>query len=150
MRYLIINVSMLLATPLGASYGNFSSLLDTSVRQAAYRHGLESELLIAIYRVESGLQLGAVNAHTHDYGIAQINKHTIRAYGFDKQRLLQDLEYSVNAGALVLADFKRQYVEREPITWPCRYNLGSKPIIGRRAELCVAYLNKLKRSMVGR
>lgn len=146
MRVLIICLGVGLCTPLDAALSPLKSTpVERAIRRAALKHALDPDLLLALYRVESGLRLGAINKQTQDYGLAQINKHTLRAYKLDKARLLTDLDYSAAAGARVLADFKAQYSKREPQTWVCRYNLGGKPLIGRRAELCLTYLNKLTR-----
>ncbi len=60
-----------------------------------------------------------------DFGIGQINHRTIKSFKFDQDRLLSDLEYSVEAAAIVLADFKRMYGSREEDYWS-RYNSGVK------------------------
>lgn len=82
---------------------------------------LRPERLAAILAQESMYTLNAVNRQSKDFGIAQINWRTVERYGFDKKRLLTDLEYSVKAGAIVLADFKRMYGKREKNYWS-RYN----------------------------
>lgn len=82
---------------------------------------LRPERLAAILAQESMYTLNAVNKRSKDFGIAQINWRTVERYGFDKKRLLTDLEYSVKAGAIVLADFKRMYGKREKNYWS-RYN----------------------------
>lgn len=60
-----------------------------------------------------------------DFGIAQIHYKSVERYDFDAKRLMTDLEYSVNAGAEVLAWFHRTYSNRE-IDWWIRYNTGTR------------------------
>ena len=59
-----------------------------------------------------------------DYGIGQINHKTIKNFNFDQKKLLSDLTYSVEAAAVVLADFKRMYGKKEETYWT-RYNASS-------------------------
>ena len=58
----------------------------------------------------------------YDFGISQIFHVTARSFGFDIEKLTNDLDYSVEAGVIVLADFKRMYSSREPNDWWTRYN----------------------------
>lgn len=60
-----------------------------------------------------------------DFGISQIWYKTAKAFDFDVKLLITDLKYSVKAGAIVLADFKKRYESRENDWWT-RYNCGNK------------------------
>lgn len=60
-----------------------------------------------------------------DFGIGQIYFKTARGFKFDIKKLTNDLEYSINSAALVLADFKKRYERRETHWWT-RYNARSK------------------------
>lgn len=64
-----------------------------------------------------------------DFGIGQINHKTIKRYKFDKVKLMTDLTYSVEAAAVVLADFKKMF-KNDKDFWT-RYNAGVKntPIV---------------------
>jgi hypothetical protein len=59
-----------------------------------------------------------------DFGIGQINEKTIQHYEFDINSLLYDLEYSVEAAAIVLKDFQTRYQNKE-WNWWTRYNASS-------------------------
>lgn len=72
---------------------------------------------------ESGYSVSAVS-ESQDYGLGQININTIRNFRFDRARLLSDVEYSVEASCIVLADFKARYGHRESEYWS-RYNAGN-------------------------
>lgn len=95
--------------------------LATLINQVAVEYNLKPYRLAAIIAQESGYKLNAVNTKSKDYGIAQINQKTIKAFEFDQHRLLTDLRYSIEAGAIVLSDFKRRYGHREKDYWT-RFN----------------------------
>lgn len=59
-----------------------------------------------------------------DFGIGQIYYKTAEGFGFDIYKLTSDLEYSIEAAAIVLADFQRRYSARE-VDWWTRYNASS-------------------------
>jgi hypothetical protein len=59
-----------------------------------------------------------------DLGISQIYVRTAEKFNFDLYSLTNDLEYSVEAGAIVLADFHKRYANKET-TWWTRYNSSS-------------------------
>ena len=67
---------------------------------------VDPRLVAAILMQESHYKLSAVNKKSADYGIAQINKHTVKSLRLDKSRLLSDLGYSITAGVTVLASLK--------------------------------------------
>ena len=99
-------------------------------------HHISSTVLAAILMQESSYRIEAKNIRCGvsvvtgkedciviDFGIGQINHKTIKAFNFNKKKLLSDLEYSVNASATVLADFKRSHGKKE-VEWWSRYNSG--------------------------
>ncbi len=79
---------------------------------------------------------------TSDFGISQINYRTAFRLGLDLDRLTTDIEYSVEAGAIVLSDFKRRYGKREPNTWHSRYNASNKIKRKIYQELVARYLRE--------
>lgn len=78
-----------------------------------------------------------------DFGIAQIHYKTVERYRFSTIKLIMDLDYAVDAGAKVLSWFKR-YKKKEPNTWFCRYNVGTRPFHKIKTN-CFKYLNKINR-----
>jgi len=74
-----------------------------------------------------------------DFGMSQIYYKTARAFKFDINKLTTDLEYSVEAGAIVLADFKKRYKRRET-TWWTRYNASSRTKRNIYKQLVTRYL----------
>jgi len=106
---------------------NYAYELSNIIYEKATKHNINPRRFAAILAQESMYRLDAKNCKDgvcNDFGIAQINKKTIEAFGFDKQRLLKDLEYSIEAGVLVLADFKRMYGDKEQYWWT-RYNASN-------------------------
>lgn len=103
----------------------FAHKLKKAIFFSCLKHKIPCDVYTAILMQESRYKLDAINHVTNDHGVAQINIKTAIAYGFDISRLTRDLKYSVDAGAQVLADFRRMYGKREESFWT-RYN-SSKP-----------------------
>ena len=114
----------------------YAKELSIIIDKLAVQFDIKPERLAAILAQESMYKLNAVNHDSRDYGIAQINDKTIKRFGFNKKLLLTDLEYSVKAGAIVLADFKRRYGKREKKYWS-RYS-SSKLVKRQKYENLVA------------
>ena len=106
---------------------DYAMELSNLINKAALELGINPNKYAAILAQESMYKLNIQNnkKKCKDYGISQINCETVEGYKFDKKRLLTDLAYSVQAGAIVLADFKKSYEKKEPDYWT-RYN-SSKP-----------------------
>lgn len=114
----------------------------------AVTYGLDKKLFVAILTVESGLDHKALNPETLDAGIGQINYKTAQAFGFDWTRLRKDRNYSIEAAAIVLSDFKRMYGEREPDDWYARYNIGTASNLSPKQQyLKEIYKHKIKLAM---
>lgn len=90
------------------------------------KYKIPKRVYTAILMQESEYVLNAVNKKSNDYCMAQINIKTAAAFKFDTKRLLTDLKYCIEAGAIVLADFQKMYAHKE-LTWFTRYN-SSKPL----------------------
>jgi hypothetical protein len=75
--------------------------------------------MVAVFMQESSYVLAAVGP-TKDYGIGQINIKTVSGFNLSKDRILTDVEYSVESSFKVMADFKRMY-GKDPEYWT-RYN----------------------------
>jgi soluble lytic murein transglycosylase-like protein len=99
-------------------------MLAHTITKISNRHKINARLFTAILIQESGLKLGAINKLSNDFGISQINHKTAKHFGFDKRRLLTNLPYSITAGAIVLADFKRMYAKGDKFYWT-RYNTSN-------------------------
>lgn len=82
----------------------------------------ESKYIVSAvsYKIVFNKKTGKLEKIPQDFGIAQINFKTIEAFKFDKKRLLTDLEYSIEAGAIVLKDFSHRFHFEEK--WWSRYN----------------------------
>lgn len=122
---------------------DYAMELSNIIAKLAKAYNISPLKLSAILAVESRYELNTVNHKTLDYGVAQINHKTIERYGFDKQKLLTDLEYSVKAGAIVLADLKKMYVSKEK-DWYCRYNVGTRSF-DKIQDKCANYVKKVKK-----
>lgn len=93
------------------------------VTKYAKEYKIERDVLSCVLKVESGYRMGLVS-ETEDYGMSQINAKTARMYGFSLVELLSNVDYSIKASAIVLADFRKQFRRDEIVNWVGRYNIG--------------------------
>lgn len=93
------------------------------IDEAANKYKVPANVLAAIAMQESSYRLNAINSRSDDYGMFQINMFNIKAYGFNKNRLLTDLAYSVDCGAFIFAWFYKRYKLSESVR---RYNCGTR------------------------
>lgn len=100
---------------------NYAMKLSNVIYYTAKLYDINPKRYAAILAQESGYKLNAINKVSMDYGMAQINFRTIAALGFDKNRLLTDIEYSIEAGAIVLSKIKKSHGNKEKDFWT-RYN----------------------------
>ena len=104
--------------------------LAQAFERVSSKHGINAGKVAAIAMQESAYRLNAKACFTLngrsscDICMMQINDRTADAFGFDQERLLTDLDYCIEAGVLVLKDFKRMYSKRED-SWWTRYNASS-------------------------
>lgn len=89
---------------------------------------------------------GKVACVVQDVGIAQINHTNVLKYGLELERLRNDLEYSLDAGAKILSWFNKRYSKKEPKTWYCRYNTGTAKYAKIRHN-CEKYMKLVQRFM---
>lgn len=116
---------------------NFAKKLAKTIVKKSNKYKISPRILAAILMQESSYKISAKNLKCGisistgqrdcvavDFGIGQINHRTIKSFKFNTDKLLSDLDYSVEASAKVLADFKRMYGKKDPEYWT-RYNAGS-------------------------
>ena len=77
-----------------------------------------------------------------DFGIAQLYYRTAKRYQLDIDLLTSDLEYSIEAGAIVLSGFMKKYEARENDWW-VRYNCGNSGSVKR--DTCQIYKKLVER-----
>ena len=115
----------------------FAMRLSNILYHASRKHNIPANIYTAILMQESTYRLEAKNCHRgilvdnvqkenivkicSDFGISQIYYKTAKLFEFSINQLTSDLEYSVEAGAIVLAEFHKRYGHRE-INWWTRYN----------------------------
>jgi hypothetical protein len=127
----------------------FSLIIFTAVAQAfcfeeaGKAHGISSELLRSIARVESGFNSRAINTNRNgssDLGLMQINSAWIAILNLKREELIADPCYNVMTGAGIL----RKCIDRHGYTWEsvgC-YNAQSK---GKRVGYSWKIFRELKR-----
>ena len=106
---------------------DYALILSESIILFAKKYDLKPNILTAIIRQESNFKMGAFNKKSKDFGLTQINVKTIGNFNFDKNKIMTNIPYSIEAGAIVLSDFKKRYFKKEGYGYWCRYNT-SNPI----------------------
>lgn len=117
--------------------------LATKIVKVSNEYNINPHLYTAILAHESMFRLDAVNAVSHDYGIAQINIKNIRRMQLDLDLILTDLEYSLRAGAQVLSHMRKNFSAHET-SYACRYNVGTAKVLSPKLKaVCVQYMSKI-------
>lgn len=112
----------------------------------ARAHSIDPLLVKAIINVESSGCVRNFNSKTLDYGCMQINIKNVTALNLDKQKLLTNPAYAIKHGVKVLKSFER-FKAKEPLTWYCRYNVGTGKLIKNRAKVCLMYADKVQKEI---
>lgn len=76
-----------------------------------------------------------------DLGISQIHYLNVKRFGLDRNRLMTDLDYSVDSGAMILAEYSK-YQKEEPKTWYSRYNCGTRKF-SQIEDRCLVYKTRV-------
>ncbi len=112
-----------------------------STKASAY--DVDRSLLSCILKTESNYNLGAIS-NTEDFGIGQINSVSIAQHKLDKQRLLTDLDYSIDSAAKLLKGLQTRLKDEYARQWPCAYNIGVSGLLrGRKGAACEEYLERI-------
>ena len=119
--------------------------LAGAIKLSCRTYKVPCDVFTAILIQESMLRIDAVNHTTLDYSIGQLNIKTIKAYKFDKKRLLTDLQYSTDAAAKVLSWFYIKHGHNS--IWYCKYNVGTKSLVGNRLQKCLMYVSRVSKYM---
>jgi soluble lytic murein transglycosylase-like protein len=90
------------------------------------KHNIDYKMVLAIFQVESNLDIKAYNKRTKDYGIAQINIRNIKKLNLNAKKLITDPEYSVEEGIKLLNFFKDKYETKLGHKWIAKYNCGMR------------------------
>ena len=135
----------------------YAARLSNLIADASRNHGIPAKIYAAILMQESAYNLSAQNKTCGlkgldseetscvitDFGISQIHYKNLKRFGLDKKLLVTDLQYSIDAGAKVLATYSR-FSKTEPKTWYARYNCGTKSKSYKR-EVCLIYKSRVDR-----
>lgn len=97
---------LVLNNRLGEVY--LSDLVD-NIYENSLKYNINHKIVIAIFRMESNFDIGAVNYASNDYGIGQINKINIKHYKLNLGLLLTELNYAVESTYIHLNNLKKSY-----------------------------------------
>jgi hypothetical protein len=115
-------------------------LLEKAISRIAVKHNIDPHLYAAMLMQENKYRLDSKGCHKaiinkgkkvtintkicQDFGMSQINWRTAQSLKMDIPRMLKDVEYSLESGAIILADFKKRYSKKEKHWWT-RYNASN-------------------------
>lgn len=116
-------LALALLSPKAEAYSGQDKLLKNYITKHALKHKVERSVLSCVLKIESGYRMGLIS-ETFDYGLAQVNIRTIKAFKLDKDKLLTNLEYNVSTAAFILRTYKKAFAFDEPTNWIARYNIG--------------------------
>lgn len=128
---------------------NYAMTMSNYIYKFSKKYGISSRVYTAILAQESMYKLNAKNCTKglhkdymipveacSDFGISQIHYNNIPRFKFNVGKLLNNLEYSIEAGFKVLHDIKKR-VDISDKDWYTRYNCGLKGTTKR--ETCQRY-----------
>ncbi len=95
--------------------------IGKAVATAAAAHHVPRRILAAIIMQESSNGRNT-KSRTGDLGVGQISPRTADWLGFDKRRLVADIEYNIDCAASYLAYLKKRHAPTEPKRWFLRYH----------------------------
>lgn len=140
LKYSSILAGLLFSSPAFGVCSPRGAILK-KINNAALKHNVEPSLVRAIASVESCSGKYLQNNSTQDFGLMQINIHTLKALNIAPQEVMRDHDLSLELAIKILKDFKRS--KNTTIPWECKYNIGNKKTDGA-LKACKAYLLKLR------
>jgi hypothetical protein len=116
----------------------YAMRLSNSIYKASKNYDIPKHIYTAILAQESGYRLNIVGKISGlykgkkktvqvDFCAAQINWRNVLKMNLEVDKLLTDMQYCINAGAKILAGFKKRYAKKEK-DWYTRY-YNSNPIM---------------------
>lgn len=132
----------------------YAMRLSNVIYKMHKKYHIPTRIFTAILRQESGYsleakgkqcgytKLGLKECVYTDYGISQIHWKSAELWDFDVVKLTTDLEYSVEAGAKILADVMRRF-EAKDNNWYVRYNCGFRG--NTKRDTCQIYKKLVER-----
>lgn len=98
------------------------------------QYEVDPVLVTRIVLLESKGIASAYNKRTNDYGLMQLNYHTMKAYGISVT-CAKDWKCNLESGIRILSDIKDKRT--------CRYNVGSGKLKSEKLKRCLSYERKL-------
>ncbi len=121
---------------------NSKEAIASLITKYATKYDLDRTQLSCLFKIESSYRLNVISK-TRDHGIGQINERTATNLKMNVKKLTNNLEYSIERSAHMLAYYKWLKQDEEPRQWPCRYNVGPGPLTKRgRGAACENYLER--------
>jgi len=139
---------------------SYAFKLSNIIAKKTRKYKINSNVFTAILAQESMYRVGAKNctrglreSDVHpkgyvgpikvctDFGIGQIYYKTANSHDFNLDKLTTDMDYSVEAAAIVLTSFKKRYGKKESDWWT-RYNASNRNARTKYKALVKKFTNK--------
>jgi|ERR1019366_894228 hypothetical protein len=108
--------------------------LAPAILRLSQEYDVDAMTIARIIMVESKGMEKAYNKRTQDYGLMQLNVHSMAHYGISKVCAMH-WECNLEAGIMLLSEISDGRT--------CRYNVGSGKLIKGKLRRCIAYENKI-------
>ncbi len=102
------------------------------ILKLSLEYDVDPDTITRIILVESKGLEKAYNKHTKDYGLMQLNYHTMKARGINVTCAL-NWQCNLEQGIIILSELSRT----------CRYNVGSGSLTNNKLQRCLRYETKL-------
>ena len=123
----------------------YAKELARIIRKKSNQYKIDKHLLVAIFAQESMFNQYAINCNKKctDYGIGQIHHTNIKRLSLDPNKLLHDLDYSIETSTKILIYFKKVYKNKE-MAWWTRYNANHPKLRKKYRKLVCRYYSGKK------
>lgn len=86
-----------------------AEVLGKLITKYSVKYHLDPLIVTAIFKQESNFNFKAVNKHSFDYGIGQLNHRTIKSRKLDINKILNDPDYAIEQTCVILSELRDKY-----------------------------------------
>ena len=91
------------------------------IKEYSDLYGIDENIVLSIFKVESNFNPKAVNYDSRDFGIGQINAINMKHHNIDLGKLMNDLRYAIGFTYILLDGLQKVY-KKDDEKWWSRYH----------------------------